>query len=336
MTSRLGGAVGLLLVAWLSPAQAREPDEFVVVLKPRDLSVRAWPEGARAVLAELDASGFELIVRSSAATSLTSLSAELEFAAAEPLVVGAVAVFEHAGRGTAYVFTPASGFVSIETTQLDGAVAQSTFALRATEPFRAPHPLAVAVAVPSANPDPPRGPRVSRREPPRSPTLRAWLLAGSTIHPDVALVFPTLGAVASLGSELLAFDAGVTVAPFSHVLETPAGDVRVNYEQVGVHALVQPRIAAGLHLGVGAGGGVAWYHADAEDTRSYFGRSAATRVAVASGRLRLRFERGVLSAVALVEPGVSLPAVTVRAAETELARLGLPYITVAVGLGVRL
>ena len=107
----------------------------VIVLNLRgNASLSPWPEGTRAVIAELSASDDQVLVRPSSAATLSSLMTELEKAASEEQTVGAVCIGQSGSAAIAYVWVNGgSSAIRVEDDTREGAVAEGALALRVTE-----------------------------------------------------------------------------------------------------------------------------------------------------------------------------------------------------------
>ncbi len=359
MTERLARARAVLvflstLLCWslasVAGAEPDAPDRFVVVLQPRTLPVVPWPPGTRAVVSELVARGYELVVRSSVATDLEGLRRELAGAASERSAVGSVAIFRRESVGTALVYTSGSGVVTFEADASEGTLSESTVALKVSELFR-DHAIAAA---PSASKEPtevpPTGP-VSRPSEPNSAVdsgsrggetneslgLDAgalFLTAGIAVSGDLGAPLPLVG-VGAVSPHLgpLALDLTFATSPGSAGISTDAGEVRLGVQTLRSHLLFDPWTTRGAGVTLALGGGVVWTRATATGEGAYVGKGDDTAVALVSARVAAFIRSGRFRFDLALAPGLMLPELELRAHGDEVASLGRPWTEVSAHVG---
>ncbi|HEX9619236.1 MAG TPA: hypothetical protein VF989_03810 [Polyangiaceae bacterium] len=313
----------------LLAGEAMALERRVVVLRPRELPAAAWPQGTQAVIAELALGDYELRVQNSGAADLATLFRELESAAAEPETVGAVAVMRQGPLGIAYVSVrDGDGPVRVEYEVQAGAVAEGAVALRVRELLRLGH-LEI-----------PREPQTDAGAPEAPPPVPArnrilgWIGGGAAFSSSAGL----LGGVLALGVRVpfgdpLAFDVTMALSPVGGSVDTAAGGVEVHARQATVHLVVVPWSNRSQSVGLGAGAGMLWVSESAVPNAGFEARRDSTVVALLSGRATWTGRYGDVGIMALLETGLAVPAVTIRADDTELARVGRPWTLALGGLG---
>lgn len=323
---------------WVSPARADEP--HVLVLRAQPPSLEAWPEGAQAVIAELALEERQLVVRPSHAASLDALIAELEQSSNEPSTMGAVAIARTGSTGLAYVWTRSgAGVVRVQADTSLGTVAESAVALRVTELLRA---RTIEVPIerkpehepPPAPPaEPPNAPEP--QEPPRAPSAGMLWASGAVMMStgaDGPLPMLALGGRWSIVPRI-AVEASVSFPLGEWELRTEPGTVQVSARQLTLHASFSPWRGERGELSVGAGGGVTWFSTSSFATGELEAASGATRVAHASARVLGAVREEHLAFLLFTDAGTLLPPVTLRAAGSELVRLGRSWVLFGIGIG---
>jgi hypothetical protein len=116
-------------------------------------------------------------------------------------------------------------------------------------------------------------------------------------------------------------------------VQTAAGDVTLSLRRATLEIVVAPVTHRGISAGVGAGGGVAWLSAVPRAKAGYEGTEQSTQVSLLALRGFGAWQTRHLKTLLFLELAAMLPAVTVRASGTELARLGQPWLTSGVALG---
>ena len=87
-------------------------------------------------------------------------------------------------------------------------------------------------------------------------------------------------------------------------------------------------------LGIGLGAGVIRVASHSEPAPGFEAQSATTSAALVTARGRVQLEtEGGFSALLSIDPALALPAISVRADDTEVARLGRPWVTGTLALG---
>jgi hypothetical protein len=329
-------------VASIVRADPTAPDRFVVVLKPRAVPVEAWPAGTRAVISELVARGYELVVRSSVAKDLEGLRRELEVAAEEPAAVGSVAIFQSASAGTALVYTSRSGVVTIDADVSEGTLSESSVALRVSELFR-DHAIA-APASTVTEPSAPRpvvpaavdsGLRGTESNSPRTLDSGAlFLSAGFAVSGDLGAPLALVGVGATSPHwGPLALDLLFAASPGSAGISTSAGEVRLSLQALRSHLVFDPWRAREAGLTLALGGGVIWTQASATGEGDYLGRGDETEVALLSARIAAFVRTGRFRFDLALAPGLMLPELALRAHGKEVAALGRPWTEISAHFG---
>lgn len=334
------------LLAWVGvvfmlahPALADE--HRVMVLMSRKLSTLPWPEGTQAVIAELAARNYQVVVVSSEARDLNALLEELQAAARGPATSAAIAVVRDGSLGVAYVWTPRDGnVVQVQAETTEGAVGEGALALRVTELIRA-RDLAIDAPRPSetrARTEPaPLPARPVTSAPPAAPGTPPllWLGAGPTFvsGTNAPLVAAVLGARLPIGLRPLALDASAAISITPLRIVTNAGTVDVSARQATLHLLYDPWSAAAVNLALGAGVGAIWLDETARAKPGYDARADDAYVGLLSLRARGSVRSGSLSFVLTLEPGVLLQSANIRASGDEVSRIGRPWTTITAGFG---
>ncbi len=323
----------LQLVCWLmlalTSARAHAAPQ-VVVLQLGAGALETWPQGTQAVIAELVASSYELVVRASESTALEGLERELMAAGQPSSIIGAVAVLRQGTKGLALVYTSRSGLSRIEVEAPEGTIAEGRLALRVVELLRT-----LDVPAASGEPSTARSPAAGKARP-RAQVhpfeIRAGV--GLAFSSGATSAFPL---VAIGGSALLAGPLGVDLelraTPVETSIETSAGTLDARAEQLAAHLTFDAASSRHFRLALGLGASGLWMQAAAADSQRFSGESDETRVLVVSARARASVRAGVLSLSLAAEPGLALPAVSVRASDDAVERLGRPWFCTIVGVG---
>jgi hypothetical protein len=325
---------GVSVVARDAVAEERR----VVVLMPRELPAKPWPEGTQSTIAELAAGRYQVLVESSSARTVEELENELRSKGDTPDAAGAIAILRDGAVGIAYVWARRDGSVVELRTDLDeGAVGEGAFALRITEWIRARDlPIPQKPKEPAAAPGSPEPkamltpPAVSHRGP--SPLL--WLGAGPVF--SSAATSPLFALNAGVGIPLYAplwIDASASVSLTPFELETNAGTVNVNARHVAGHVVVELWNAPSFSFALGSGGGLVWLDQNSEPGPGFEAASDATTVAVLSVRARARLKWRHVSFLLSAEPGLLTPSADIRADGESLLELGRPWVLVSLGIG---
>ena len=313
---------------------AMADERQVIVLNLRgNASMSPWPEGTRAVIAELAASDDQVLVRRSSATTFGALMRELELAAGEEQTVGAVCVGKSGSAGIAYVWVHGgTSAVRVEDDMREGAVAEGAIALRVTEILHVRN-----LELPSARRKRERQQTLPPPPPPEPegpPAFTTWLGFGVLASSDAE---GPVGAVAVGARVPLAPILGMELAVTSSLgwldVQTEVGDAEVDMEAATLHAVVDPWASASVSGSFGLGGGVAWAAELGQPRPGFANYYDSTLVGLVSARLGVAFRQGHLSLVAFAEPGIMVPAVTLAADGQEVARLGSPWFSAMLGAG---
>lgn len=329
-------ACAALVFGWVFSAHAEEP--HVLVLRAQPPSLESWPEGAQAVIAELALEERQLVVRASHAASLDALVAELEQAANQPSTMGAVAIARTGSTGLAYVWTRSgAGVVRVQADTSLGTVAESAVALRVTELLRA-RTLEIPM---ERKPEP---------APPRAEAPKALeVTVPSTRPPSPGMLWASGAVMMSTGADgplpmlalggrwaivpRIALEASVAFPLGEWELRTEPGRVQVSARQLALHGSFSPWRGERGELSVGGGGGVSWFSTSSFATGELEGASGATRVAHVSARVLGAVRDDHLAFLLFTDAGTLLPPVTLRAAGTELVRVGRSWVLFGIGIG---
>lgn len=321
------------LLALLTVTVRARTAPHVIVLQPHGAELEPWPQGNQAVIAELAASSYELLLRANASRDLRALQRELQRAAHEPGALGAVAVGRQGSTGMALVVTVHGGLVRIEVDTDLGAVAEGRAALRVAELLR-------SIEVPAPTPEPAR-----ETPPPPPPPLRSrsehriqlWGGGGIALSSHFDAPLPLLAAGGSFGLwSVLGAELELRAAPVATSVQTPAGELELRAEQATAHLTFDPFARQQFGVAVGLGGGVLRLREWAASSEGFAGRQDQTTVALLSARARAFARSGALVGSLVFEPGLTVPRVSVRAGEQEVAQLGRPWLCVTARLGWQL
>lgn len=325
----------------LATHSALAEEQRVVVLMPRGLSSSPWPEGTQAVIAELAASHYQVIVESVATSDLRALLDALKSAANEADSAGAISVLREREAGIAYVWTRRdANVVQVQSDSTEGAINEGALALRVLELIRA-RSLTLPqdeVSEPEPRPSPPPKPKplapAAPPKPSRSHRAEVWLGAGPTFAAGAPapLVDVTLRERFALFKPL-ALDAAASVSVAPIELDTSAGDVQLSARKLTLHLMAEPWRGAPFRVAFGAGGGAVWLAETARAASGFQSHSDDAYLAIASLRGSATLQSGDLSFVFAVEPGLLLPAASIRSSGSELAHVGSSWTSLTAGIG---
>ncbi len=332
----LAAAVCVLLAA----QQAAAEEQRVVVLMPRELPSATWPEGTRAVVAELSASRYDVVVESSSAHELGALIDELRAAANAEDNAGAISVVRDHGAGVAYVWTRRDeSVVRVQSDATEGAVSEGALALRVLELFRAralqlprePKPRKTASPPP---PPRPASPAEAATKSPAESRVEFWLGFGPTFAGGAPgpLLDGALGARVGLLSPLaLEATGALSVTPLE--IETNAGAVNVSARRATLHLMGDVWRSSRVRVAFGAGGGAIWVAETASPASGYQGHADHAYLGLASLRASATLESGALAFGLRFEPGLTLPRASIRSSGEELAHLGNTWASLTASIG---
>jgi hypothetical protein len=331
----IAAAVCFVLGLFARPVRADETTNrrLVVVLRPHPGSAETWPEGTQAVVAELVAGGYELLLRASVARDRDGLLAELVTAASERPVQGAVVVLREGERGIAYVYTEKTGTVPVETGVSEGAVGEGAVALRIAQVLGPPE-----LDVPQSRRAPAVAPRADVSPPPATPAEPAHstllvAVGGLILSSDLSEPLPIAGL--GLRQRLigpLSVDAAAALSLGASRIETDAGSVDVSAQELKLYLSFDPVRDGHFGFSLGLGGVLVFTQGEGSADDGFSAKSDSARVALLSARAALTFTHADWSLLLGVEPGVLLPAVDVSGG-SETVRLGRPWTTTSIGLG---
>jgi hypothetical protein len=322
-------APAVLVAGLMLSGVARAEERPVMVLEPDDLGTEQWPEGTRAVIAELSANGFRVVEAQSHAPTAGALLAEVAHTASPASVLGVVAVLREGDTGAAYVWTARGERVLRDDTPgARGAVAEGAIALRVVEFFRNEQ-----LEFPLGEPSPPR--RVAPAPPPSSPSRgMLWLGAGTALswNSGTPPLDVHLGATLALVSPF-SVDLGGSVGLLPERIESSAGRLSLRAQQFGGRVMFDPGLPSSVGLAVGLGASSLWLQERATGRADFQGKYDTTQVMLLAARARLALRQSRLAAVLVLDSGVTFPAISVRADQREVTRLGRPWTTVTLGGG---
>jgi hypothetical protein len=321
----------LLAQALLAVRAACSP--HVVVLQPKPPGVEAWPQGQRALVAELSVSGLQVVLRQSRSNNVEQLMAELLDVAREPEALGALSAARQGALGLVLVVTAHSGLVRVEV-PASGAIAESRAALLVAELLRSLQVPREPAAHPSATAN-----DTSPPQPPARARLRheLWAESGVALSSDLASPLLMVGLTGSWRPwHFLTTDLGVRMTPIHMRLHTSAGAVDLRVGQASFHTSFSSPVRHGLGFTIGLGGGALVIAESAQGADGFKGRPDSTWAAILSARARGFAHAGPVVFSLIVEPGFTLPPITLRAEGNELARFGRPWTCIALGLGLQL
>ncbi len=305
----------------------------IIVLNLRgNASLSPWPEGTRAVIAELATSNDQVLVRPSASTTFAALMGELELAAGEEQTVGAVCVGKSGSVGIAYVWVNGgSSAIRVEDDMREGAVAEGAVALRVTEILHVRNlelPSARKEKPVAAEPPPPPA------KPEGPPPFTTWLGLGALTSSDASGPVPLVSVGARVPfAEMFGVEASATNAFGWLKVQTVAGSAEVSMQALTLHAILDPWADEPASLSFGLGGGVALASELGQPGEGYVSHYDSTAVGLFTARVGAILRGGNLSLVAYAEPGILTPPVTLSLDGKEVARLGQPWFSGMVGLG---
>lgn len=334
----LAAAVCILFAARKAAAE----EQRVVVLMPRELPSATWPEGTRAVVAELAASRYDVVVEASTAHELGALIDELRAAANEDENAGAISVVRDHGAGVAYVWTRRDeSVVRVQGDATEGAVSEGALALRVLELFRA-HAMRLPAErkEPKKAPPPPAPPKkpAPTTDNPRKPSgeqhAEVWLGFGPTFAGGAPgpLLDGALGVRVGLLRPLaLEATGALSVTPLE--IETNAGAVNVSARRLTLHMMGDVWRSSRVRVAFGAGGGAIWVAETATPAAGYEGHADHAYLGLASLRASATLESGALAFGLRFEPGLTLPRASIRSSGEELAHLGSTWASVTASIG---
>jgi hypothetical protein len=305
----------------------------IIVLNLRgNASLSPWPEGTRAVIAELATSDDQVLVRPSASTTFAALMSELEKAATEEQTVGAVCVGKSGSVGIAYVWVNGgSGAIRVEDDMREGAVAEGAVALRVSELLHvrnlnlpSTRKEKPPVAAPPPPPEKPSGP----------PAFTTWLGVGALTSSDASGPVPMVSVGARVPFSPAFGVEGAAVSGFGWLkVQTVAGSAEVSMQALTLHAILDPWAELPASVSFGLGGGIAYASVLGQPAEGYASHYDSTTVGLFTARIGGKLRGGNLSLVAYLEPGFFAPEVTLAASGNEVASLGRPWFSGMIGLG---
>ena len=326
-------AFGCWLLLILHCTRGYADERPVVVLVAHELGSDEWPEGTRAVIAELSTNGFLVVRQWSHAASAGELLAEVAHSASPQAVLGVVAVLREGDTGAAYVWTEhGERVLRDDSSGADGAVAEGAVALRVVELLRT-ETLKFPIDV-SAPQRPRKTEQVRTTHASRSPWLNSWLGA-STVIPTSAATVPlqmSLGTAIQLASPI-ALDLGARAAVLPGRFETSAGQFSLRSVEFGGRLMLDPWSTRFASFALGLGASSLWLQETATGDAGFLGKSDNTQVVLLALRARFMLRSRRFFGVFVVDPGLTVPAVSVHSNLGEVAHVGRPWLTTELGVG---
>jgi hypothetical protein len=268
------------------------------------------------------------------ASTFSALMRELETAAGEEQTVGAVCIGKSGSAGIAYVWVNGgTSAIRVEDDMREGAVAEGAVALRVTEILHVRNlelPSARRPKKPTEAPPPPPPPP----EPKDTTPFLTWLGVGVLASSDASGPVPTVsvGARVPLAS-ILAVEGAATSAFGWLKVNTDVGNAEVSLDALTLHAVLEPWAENSASAFLGLGGGAVWAAELGRPSDGYVSLYDSTTVGLLTARLGGVIRSGHLNFVGYVEPGLTLPAVTLAVDDREIASLGRPWFSAVLGLG---
>ena len=337
---KLATVAATLVLSSSLATHAMADERQVIVLNLRgNASLSPWPEGTRAVIAELAASDDQVLVRPSASSTFAALMGELEKAASEEETVGAVCVGQSGSIGIAYVWVNGSASaIRVDDDMREGAVAEGAVALRVTEllhvrNLQLPSAKKEQKKTPEPAVPPPPPPPPPEREP-GPPAFTTWLGVGLLTSSDASGPAPTASVGARVPfASMLALEGAATSSFGWLQVSTDVGRSEVSMQALTLHAVLDPWAEGPASFSLGFGGGAAWVAQLGKPSLGYASLYDSTTVGLLSARVGGTVRTGHLSVIAYAEPGLLVPAVSLMADDETLAELGRPWFSALLGLG---
>jgi hypothetical protein len=310
------------LLASVATARA-EQNTKVVVLHGGGL---AWQEGQRVLVAELQASGFQVVDRVTAASTPGQLIDELRVAG-ESEAAGAVAVFRGQRAPRAFVWIPErDDLVQLEAPFDAVSVAPEVLALRIVELLRTRWNTAALPERPAPLP-----------ESPESSSARsvAWLVLGPEFSFETGqgpVQFAAGGNVRLAPHTLLELSASTSL--MADEPQSTLGTIELRKTRLSLHPMFDFSPTDSLDAAVGAGGGLALLAARgrSEMTVGVQGLEATELLPQASLRARASLKTGALAAMVMGEFSWLLSRVSFETEDRRVLRYSGPGLFVAGGL----
>jgi hypothetical protein len=138
--------------------------------------------------------------------------------------------------------------------------------------------------------------------------------------------------VAEIASPM-ALDLGVRGGIVPARFETSSGRFLLSALEVGGRLMVESSSNHTVSLAVGLGMSSLWLRDSATGSAGFAGKSDSTQVTLLTMRARLMLRKGRWFGVAIVDPGLTVPAISVRSTVGEVAQLGRPWLGAELGVG---
>ena len=142
----------------------------------------------------------------------------------------------------------------------------------------------------------------------------------------------SLGTAVVLASPI-ALDLGARVGILPGRFETSAGHFSLRSVEFGGRMMLDPRPARSVSFALGLGVSSLWLQETATGGAGFLGKSDNTQTMLLALRARLALRSGRFFGVFVVDPGLTLPPVSVHSNLGEVAHLGRPWLTTELGAG---
>jgi len=142
----------------------------------------------------------------------------------------------------------------------------------------------------------------------------------------------SLGAAVELVSPI-ALDLGARVGILPGRFETSAGRLSLRSVEFGGRVMFDPRSARQVSFALGLGVSSLWLQETAMGGAGFLGKSDNTQVMLVALRARLTLRCRRFFGVFVVDPGLTVPPVSVHSNLGEVAHIGRPWLTTELGVG---
>jgi hypothetical protein len=326
-------SLSIWLFIFLFCTRANADSRPVIVLLPDHLGSDEWSEGTQAVIAELSANGFQVIEQRSHAETAGELLSEVAHVATSQSTLGVVAVLREGDTGAAYVWTEHGEHVlRDDSSGTHGAVAEGAVALRVVEFLRTETlKFPIGVSVPQRPQKPEKRGNVPTAQ---SGRFSPWL-GISTVVPTIEATMPlNLSGGASVRTvSTLSVDLTARVSVVPGRFDTGAGRFSLSSEELGGRLMFDPMSNSQVTFAVGLGVSSLWLQESATGNVGFRGKSDSTQVMLVAARARLTLRSQRWFGVVVLDPGLTVPQVSVGSNLGQVARLGRPWLATEVGVG---
>jgi hypothetical protein len=115
--------------------------------------------------------------------------------------------------------------------------------------------------------------------------------------------------------------------------ETRAGQFKLRSEEFGTRVMFEPNAASSVSFAIGLGVSFLWVQETATGNVGIQGKTSSTQVMLIAARARMVLLGGRFLGIVAVDPGLTVPPLSVRSNQTEVARLGRPWVVTELGVG---